>query len=172
MKSKIICVCFIIMSTITVGQTKIGTVDSEYIISLMPETTIVMNRSQAYGAKLDSSFSVKVKKYQLKVEDFKKNEKTLGVLAKQADYNEITEMEADIKKYQQNGSQLMQLKKNELMRPLYKKLSDAISVIAKAGGYSQILTITGNEFAYIDNKFDITELVIKNLGLKAPTATK
>jgi outer membrane protein len=138
----------------------------------MPEATIVMKRSQAYGAKLDSSFSVKVKKYQLKVEEFKKNEKSLGVLAKQTDLQELSDMEADIKKYQQNGSQLMQLKKNELMRPLYKKLSDAISVIAKADGYSQILTITGNEFAYMDNKFDITELVIKNLGIKVPTTTK
>ena len=172
MKSKIICICFIIINTITVGQTKIGTVDSEYIISLMPEATIVMKRSQAYGAKLDSSFSVKVKKYQLKVEEFKKNEKSLGVLAKQTDLQELSDMEADIKKYQQNGSQFMQLKKNELMRPLYKKLSDAISVIAKADGYSQILTITGNEFAYMDNKFDITELVIKNLGIKVPTTTK
>ena len=72
MKSKIICICFIIINTITVGQTKIGTVDSEYIISLMPEATIVMKRSQAYVSKLDSSFSVKVKKYQLKVEEFKK----------------------------------------------------------------------------------------------------
>lgn len=172
MKSKIICVCFIIMSTITVGQTKIGTVDSEYIISLMPETTVVMNRSQAYGAKLDSSFSVKVKKYQLKVEDFKKNEKTLGVLAKQADYNEITEMEADIKKYQLNAKKLMKIKSDELMRPLYKKLSEAIALVSKSENYTQILTISGNEFAYLDVNFDITELVIKSLGIEIPLAEK
>ena len=81
-------------------------------------------------------------------------------------------MEQDIKKYQDNGSKLMQLKQNELMRPLYKKLSDAIAEIAKANGYSQVLTTTGNQFAYIDNTFDITDLVIKKLGIKIPEPKK
>jgi len=40
--------------------------------------------------------------------------------------------------------------------------------VAKENGYTQILTITGNEFAYIDSKFDITELVLKNLGITIP----
>jgi outer membrane protein len=172
MKSKITCICITLFSIISVAQSKVGTIDSEYIISLMPETSIVLKRSQAYGAKLDSSFSVKVKEYQTKVETFKKNEKTLGVLAKQTDYQELTEMEADIKKYQQNANKLMQLKQNELMRPLYKKINDVISIVAKTEGYSQILTITGNDFVYIDKEFDITELVMKNLGIKAPEPNK
>ncbi|KGL63677.1 OmpH family outer membrane protein [Polaribacter sp. Hel1_85] len=172
MKSKIIFICIALLSSISIAQSKVGTVDSEFIINLMPETLIVTKNSQSYGARLDSSFSIKVKEYQTKVEAFKKNEKTLGALAKQADYKELTEMEADIKKYQQNGTKLMQLKSNELMRPLYKKLSDAIAVVAKQEGYAQVLTITGNEFAYIDNKFDITELVLKNLGIKMPEPKK
>ncbi|WP_282072230.1 OmpH family outer membrane protein [Polaribacter atrinae] len=170
MKSKIIFIAIAFLSTISIAQSKVGTVDSEYIIGLMPEAKIVLDRSQEYGAKLDSSFNIKVKTYQTKIEAFKKNEKTLGELAKQAEYKELAEMEADIKKYQQNGNQLMQLKQDELMRPLYKKLSSAIATVAKAEGYTQILTMTGNEFAYIDTKFDITELVLKNLGIAIPVA--
>jgi len=77
-------------------------------------------------------------------------------------------LEQDIKKYQKNGNTLMGLKRDELMRPLYTMLSQAIAVVAKENGYTQILTITGNEFAYIDSKFDITELVLKNLGITIP----
>ncbi len=172
MKLKIIGICAVLLSTISVAQSKVGTVDSEYIMNLMPETTIVLERSQSYGAKLDSSFSIKVEEYKTKVETFKKNEDTLGPLTKQAEIKEITEMENDIKKYQENGNKLMQLKREELMRPLYKKLSDAIALVAKNAGYTQILTITGNEFAYIDNDFDITELVLKNLGIEIPKATE
>ena len=62
----------------------------------------------------------------------------------------------------------MGLKRDELMRPLYTMLSEAIATVAKENGYTQILTITGNEFAYIDSKFDITELVLKNLGITIP----
>ena len=169
MKFKIICICIGLLSTVSIAQSKVGTVDSDYIMNLMPEAKIVLTRTQAYGAKLDSSFSIKLKEYQDKVSDYKKNETTLGDLAKNTSLKELAQMEADMKKYQQNGTQLMQLKKNELMRPLYKKLSDAISVVSKAENYSQVLTISGNEFAYIDNKFDITELVLKNLGIAIPT---
>ena len=171
MKSKIICIAFTLLSAISIAQSKVGTVDSEYIVSLMPETQVVLQRSQNYGAKLDSSFSIKVKSYQTKIETFKKNEKTLGELAKQAEYKELAQMEDDIKKYQQNGTKLMQLKQEELMRPLYKKLSDAISTVSKSSGYTQVLTISGNDFAYIDDSFDITKLVLNNLGIVEPKET-
>ena len=89
MKTKITCICITLFSIISVAQSKVGTIDSEYIISLMPETSIVLKRSQAYGAKLDSSFSVKVKEYQTKVETFKKNEKTLGFIS---DVGHVTQL--------------------------------------------------------------------------------
>lgn len=172
MKSKIIFICIALLSTVAIAQSKVGTVDSEYIITLMPETKIVAKRSQAYGAKLDSSFSIKLKEYQTKVDSFKKNEKTMEDTARKADYKELTEIEADIKKYQQNGNKLMQLKSEELMRPLYRKLSDAIGLVSKSENYTQVLTISGNKFAYIDSKFDITELVMNRLGIKIPVAEK
>ena len=98
MKSKIIFICIALLSTVAIAQSKVGTVDSEYIIKLMPETTIVAKRSKAYGAKLDSSFSIKLKEYQTKIDAFKKNEKTMEDAIRKADYKELAEMEADIKK--------------------------------------------------------------------------
>jgi outer membrane protein len=62
----------------------------------------------------------------------------------------------------------MRLKENELMKPLLTKLGKAISDVAIENGYTQILTLTGNEFAYIDPKFDITDLVMKKLNIKIP----
>lgn len=173
MKSKIIFICIALLSSISfLAQSKVGTIDSDYIVNLMPEAKIVVKRAQTYGAKLDSSFQIKLKEYQTKIEAYKKNEKTLGTLAKKTAVQELTSLESDIKKYQTNGQKLMQLKREELMRPLYKKLSDAITAVSKANGYTQILTITGNQFAYIDDKFDITELVMKKLGVKKPEPKK
>jgi len=168
MKSKITMVLIAFLSTVSIAQTKVGTIDSEYIVSLMPETKIVIERSQAYGAKLDSSFAIKVEKFQTKLKDFQDNQETLSDLMKKTKNKELAEMEADIKKYQQNGSQLMKLKQNELMRPLYKKLSEAINEVSIANNFTQVLTITGNQFAYVDDKFDITKLVMNKLGIKEP----
>ena len=172
MKLKITLLFIAFISSFSIAQTKTGTINNAYIVNLMPETKIVIKLTQDYGAKLDSSFSIKLKEFQTKVDLYKKNEKTLGILAKKADQKELYDMETEIKKYQKNGSTLMQLKRDELMRPLYKKLSDAIASVAKANGYTQILTITGNEFAYINNKYDITDLVMKSLGIKKPEPKK
>ena len=81
---------------------------------------------------------------------------------------EITIMEQEMKKFQDNGNKLMQLRQNELMRPLYDLLNSTIEAIAKENKYTQILTSTGNQFAYIDEKFDITQLVMDKLGVKEP----
>lgn len=172
MKSQLLILASFLMGTMLYSQNKLGTIDSDYIINLMPEAKIVIKMSQNYGKKLDSSFSIKLKEYQDKVTDFKKNEKEYGELMKKTIRNEIRDDELDIQKYQQNGKKLMQLKKNELMRPLYHKLNQAIGEIAKQNGYTQILTIQGNQFAYIDEKYDITELVMKKLQLKAPEIKK
>lgn len=172
MKFKITILFVAFISTLSIAQTKTGTIDSDYIIGIMPETKVVAERTQEYGARLDSLFSIKVTEYQAKVEDFKKTEKELGELMKKTLINELATMEQDLKKYQENGNKLMQLKQNELMRPLYKKLNDVISEISKENKYTHILTSTGNQFAFIDEKFDITDLVIAKLGIKIPEEVK
>ena len=58
------------------------------------------------------------------------------------------------------------------MNPLYKILGEAITEVAKAEGFTQVLTSSGNEFAYIDEAFDITEKVMAKLGVKIPPPSK
>lgn len=168
MKSKITILFIAFLSTISIAQTKTGTINSDYIINIMPEAKIVVKKTQEYGARLDSSFSIKMKEYQDKVADFKEKEKEMGDLMKKTMIKELTGLEQNMNQYQNNGKKLMQLKQNELMRPLYKKLSDAIKVVVKEHGYTHILTISGNEFAYVDEKYDITKLVMAKLGVKEP----
>tara|TARA_B110000503_G_scaffold82337_1_gene125647 strand:+ start:157 stop:675 length:519 start_codon:yes stop_codon:yes gene_type:complete len=172
MKSKITILLIAFISTVSIAQSKVGTIDSDYIMSLMPEAKIVMARTQAYGIKLDSSFAIKTQNYQARIDEFKSKEKEMGELMKKTLINEIAALEQDIKKYQTNGNKLMQLKQNELMRPLYKILNDAINIVSKENGYTQVLTSTGNQFVYIDVKFDITALVMAKLGVKEPAVKK
>lgn len=168
MKLKITLLFIALISNLTVAQTKTGTIDNDYIINLMPEAQTVIKMAQAYGKKLDSSFSIKMKDYQDKVADFKKKEKEMGELMKKTLIKELGALEQDIQKYQKNGNQLMQLKQSELMRPLYKKLNIAINEIVKENGFTHILDKNGNQFAYIDEKYDITKLVMAKLGVKVP----
>lgn len=170
MKLKITVLFIAFISTLTIAQSKVGTIDSEYIIGLMPESKIVIALTEAYGAKLDSSFSIKVEDFKAKLEDYKLKEKDMGELEKKTIQKELSGLDQDIQNYQKTGNTLMGLRRDELMRPLYTKLSKAISIVSKENGYTQILTATGNEFAYVDAKFDITELVLTKLEVVIPEA--
>tara|TARA_B110000240_G_scaffold112808_1_gene126621 strand:+ start:1692 stop:2210 length:519 start_codon:yes stop_codon:yes gene_type:complete len=170
MKLKITVLFIAFISTLTIAQSKVGTIDSEYIIGLMPESKIVIALTEAYGAKLDSSFSIKVEDFKAKLEDYKLKEKDMGELEKKTIQKELSGLDQDIQNYQKTGNTLMGLRRDELMRPLYTKLSKAISIVSKENGYTQILTATGNEFAYVDAKFDITVLVLTKLEVVIPEA--
>lgn len=168
MKFKIVVCIAILVNGVLFSQSKVGTVDSEYIVGLMPEKDIVLKRAGDYGAKLDTSLNVKMNDYEEKIKVFKLLPTSVADSIKRKKYTELLELEQEIQKYKQNGTQLMQIKRTELMRPLYSKLSKVIQEVAKANGYTQVLTLTGNEFAYIDKKLDITLLVLKEMGITPP----
>ena len=166
MNSKIIFLAAILLSTISFSQTKLGTVNSDLIIGKMPQMKSVLRRVENSGKKLDSSFSIKATEYQTKSQAFKEGQKTLSEADKKTKYQELISLEQDLQKFRVNGTKMMQLQREQYMRPLYKKLSEVISEVAKANGYTQILTTGGNEFGYIDERFDITQLVLDKLEIK------
>ena len=126
----------------------------------------VLHRVDNYGKKLDSSFQIKTKNYQAKIKEYKAVEKPYLMLIKKTKIQEITILEQEMAKFRKNGSTMMQLQRDDNMRPLYKKLSEVIAEVAKENGYTQVLTTNGNQFGYIDEKFDITTLVLDKLGIK------
>ena len=76
MKSKILFLAITLISTITFSQTKLGTVNSDLIIGKMPQMKNVLRRVENYGKKLDSTFQIKMKEYQTKIDAYKSVEKT------------------------------------------------------------------------------------------------
>ncbi len=166
MKLKITLIVALLITSFGFSQTKVGTVDTDFIMGKMPEMKDVLTRINSYGKQLDSTFQIKAKEYSEKIEAFKKVEKTLSEDDKKTKINEIAGIEQEMAKFRKNGSTLIQLRRDEFMKPLYKKLNTAIQQIAKAEGYTQILSTRGNDFAYIDDRFDITSKVLAKLGIK------
>ncbi|WP_440121515.1 OmpH family outer membrane protein [Tenacibaculum sp. Ill] len=166
MKLKITFILALFFIGFSNAQTKVGTVNSELIISKMPQMKGVLQRVENYGKKLDSSFQIKATEYKAKVDSFKAEEKIMTEDDKKTRFQELRTLEQEMGKFRQNGSAMMQIQKEQSLRPLYKKLSEVIAEVAKANGYTQVLTTTGNEFGYIDERFDITQLVLDKLGIK------
>lgn len=154
------------------AQSKTGTVDSEFILSKMPELTKVQEDLKAYNIKLETELKTKVDAYQQKVKEYQEKVASYTDPMKKTKQEEIIALENDIAKFRQNGSQLVQLEQNKLIQPLYQKIGKALEEIAKAEKYTQVFTITSSGLAYIDPNYDLTKKVMTKLGIKAEEPKK
>ncbi|MEJ6791933.1 MAG: OmpH family outer membrane protein [Lacinutrix sp.] len=147
------------------AQTKVGTVNINVIVTKLPEIDQVKAGINDYEKKLQNDLKLKLNNYEKEVTEANKNFATMTEDAKKKKQQDIFDLESDIEKFRQNAAQLVQLKQEELMRPLYKKVGDAVNVVAKEDKYTQVFTLDGNELAFVDPQYDITLKVAKKLGL-------
>ena len=148
-----------------IAQTKVGSIDIDFIMSKMPELTSVQEGVDAYGKTLEDELKGKVSTYDAAIKSYQEQESSLTILQRKEKQEAIIAMEEDINKYNQNATQLITLKRQELLQPLYNKIGVELEKIAKAEGYTQIFQRNTN-LIYTDNRFDLTLGVMKALGIE------
>lgn len=163
MNTKVLILVFLFTSIVS-AQTKVGTINTEYILSKMPEFEQVQKKLETYGKTLDTGLKEKFDEYQTKVKDYSEKEATYTDALKKLKQKDIMKLEEDIQKLRTNSSKLLQVRQDELLRPLYNKIGQEVEKIVKAEGFTQIFN-ENNSLIYIDPKFDITTKVMKSMGI-------
>ena len=156
---------FLFSSYTVSAQTKVGTVNINIIVSQLPELPQVKTGIENYEKQLQEELKVKLDNYTKEVEAANIAFATMDDEARKKKQQDIFNLETDIQKFRQNAAELVQLKQEELMRPLFSKVGQAVSEIAKQEKYTQIFTLDGNELAYIDPLYDLTLKVAEKLGI-------
>lgn len=146
-------------------ETKVGTIDVDFILGQMPEIEGVQKQVQDYKKELEVELQKKMKALEDGVKVYQTEEPSLTILQKKKKQDSLVAMENDIGKFQQNGNQLILIKQEEYMQPLYKKVGAALEKVAQAAGYTQVL-LRDNNVVYVDNRFDLTMAVLKELGIE------
>lgn len=162
---KLLKITFLFLCVTGFAQTKVGTIDVDFVISKMPELTTVQKQVEEYGKGLDANLQTKLNDYQAAIAAYTKAEANLTINQKKAQQDSILGMESDIQKFRQNGNQLIVLKQEEFLKPLYEKVGIALEIVAKAGAYTQVFT-RNNDVVYVDNRFDLTLAVLAQLGIE------
>lgn len=164
---KLLLSTFIILLTLTsYSQSKVGTVDSEYIISQMPELKQAQDALKAYNVELEGQLKEKVTNYETVLKAAEAKFESMTDTEKKAKQEEVVGLEKDITAFRNNATQLVQIKQGDLLRPLYAKIGEQVTVYAKANSFTQILnTSNNNSMAYLDPAFDITIEVAKGMGI-------
>jgi len=162
---KLLKIIFLFLCVTGFAQSKVGTIDVDYIIGQMPELSSVQKQVKDYGDGLDADLQKKLNAYQIAIDKYKIDEAGLTINQKRGRQDSIIAMETDIQQFQQNGNQLIVLKQEEYLKPLYEKIGIALEKVAQAEGYTQVL-MRNNDVVYVDNRFDLTLTVLKELGIE------
>ena len=147
------------------AQSKIGTIDAEYIISQMTESATVNAGMEDYNKELQADMETSIKDYEVLVKDYQATSTDMDEETKKEKEAKIIELENKIKGFRQRASVMMQVKRNELTGPLYQKIDAAMQEVVKAEGYTQIFHASDNGLAYSRVEDDITAKVMDKMGI-------
>ncbi|WBL26459.1 OmpH family outer membrane protein [Zunongwangia sp. HGR-M22] len=165
MKKFSVLITFLFLAIAANAQTKIGTIDAEYIISKMPEINNVNDGVKAYNESLQADVENAIQAYEGLIKNYQDSTAVFTEDVKKQRENQILGLENEIKQFRQRSQVMMQMKRNELTQPLYKKIDAAMQEVINEEGYTQIFHAGGGALAYSQQGSDITEKVMEKLGI-------
>ena len=174
MKIKLL-MCVFAMSTmgVTIAQElKIGYTNAEYLLGLLPEAKQIEADLRAYETQLQNQLKAKYQDLQTKIGDYQANEASYNELIKADKQRELTSLQESLQQFQTDAEQSLVTKRNQLLQPAVEKIGTAIQAVAEENSYSMVLSAGSPGFdvlLYASEKHDVSELVLKKLGIDPPS---
>jgi len=144
---------------------KLGYIDSNEILAMMPETDSLSKELQGYAEYLDQQMNTMAMEYQTKITNYQDNVATMSDLIRQTKEKEITDLQARIQAFQQSADQDLSTKQADLFNPLIEKVKNAISAVGRENGYTYILDVGAGAVVFFENGDNVLPLVKKKLGI-------
>ena len=155
-----------LLATTSVGfAQKFGHVNSNELLSIMPEKVQAEKDFQAYTQQLEEQLQKMSKELQAKYADYQANQPNMSEPIKKAKENEIRDMEGRIQEFRAGAEEDLAKKETELLEPIITKVKNAIEEVAKEGQYTYVFDSSAGFLLYAKDSEDIMSKVKKKLGL-------
>jgi len=146
---------------------KIGYINADEIIQLMPEADTIQTQLDDYQKSLYQNAQDQRNAFNDAVQKFYKDSTTMSPSLKEVKRQDLQKQLQDLSGLDQKIQNQFEQKRQELSLPLQKKLQTAIEDVANENGYTYILP--KEALIYMPPSGDIGPLVIKKLHLKEPS---
>ena len=159
----------LLVSAASMGQVKLGYLDSEALFTAMPERDSAIVKLEAYSAELQQQINVMREELQNKFQDY---QKTLATDAPAVRASKETELQAVQERINQNTEifqQDLMIMQRQLMEPIEEKMRTSIDKVSKANGITAVFdTAPGGPMLFHDPAAmtDLMPLVKADLGIK------
>ena len=155
------------LSLTSFSQQLIGHINSQDIISVMPEAATAQIELQQEVEDLQAQGQMMATEYESQLKDFQINQENMSDAIRNDKLKSLQDLEERITLFQQSAQQSIQLKEAELFEPILLKIQNAIDEVSKKEGYSYVFDIGGSvgSLVYKNDTHDITNLVKAQLNL-------
>ncbi len=147
-----------------VDPLKIGHINSNEILALLPDVKAADAQLQQYAKQLDDEIKRQYGEYQQKYAALM-SDTTLPKSVMEAKAQELASLESTITQLQQSSQDQMLQKKDELYQPILAKIDRAIQSVAKEQHYTYIIDASTGALVYGVDTYDITPYVKRKLGI-------
>ena len=149
------------------AQAKFAHVNSQEVITVMPEFTKAQQDLEAMYKKYQEEMQRTQEEFQKKYQEFLAQQDSLPKNIAERRQKELEDMVQRQQQFQQEVQQSMQQAQAEAMEPIEKKLNAAIEAVGKAEGVVYIFDVARTPIAYISaQSIDVTPKVKAQLGIK------
>lgn len=146
------------------AQQKIAIVNTQEVLSVMPDMKAAQSRLQELEQKYTAEMQTMQDEYQKKLEQYMKEKDKLSDAILKSREQELTDLQNRIQRSYQAMQQDMDNQQNTLMAPIQQKVVDAIKKVGDAGGYTYVMEAAVMLYTGA-NATDITADVKKKLGI-------
>lgn len=165
-KIVVIALCVLPLSLFA-QESKLGHVNSQEIISLMPEVANIEKEVDAVGKQYETEIAKMQEEYNNKIKEFQQKQDSMPEGIKKARVSEIQDLETRITTFRQQAYQEMQKKQQDLFVPIRDKVTKAINEVGVEGKFLYIFDLGSQAILYKSAaSVDVTASVKKKLGLK------
>jgi outer membrane protein len=156
------------------AQQKIGHINSVSILQAMPEfkqmSADIEKQKGSYQKALEGMYSDYEKK-QKDLQELSNNKATPDPII-ESKIQELQDLQKRIQDFESKANDDIQKLQQDKLKPINDKYLKAVKDVALASGYSYVLDVVSGAVAYFpENSDDVTELVMKKLGITALPAS-
>ncbi len=146
---------------------KFGHINSQELLTMMPERDSAQAELESYAQKLSDQLDVMNVEYNKKLQEYLAERDNLTELIRQTKEQDLSDLQQRIQAFEQTAQQDMQRKQQEVMQPIVEKAQNAIKSVAEQNDFTYIFDLAGGSLLYFSAQSeDILPLVKEQLGIQ------
>ena len=166
---KILLLLAIVLSVTSFAQKsqKMGHINSNELLMMMPENQQAQKALQQHSRELEDQSAAMQAELEQKYNDYLAKKDSLSPLIQKTKETELQDLNQRIQAFQQTAQKDLQVKQQELLKPIIEKARNAIREVAKENGYTYVFdTGTGALVYWPEDSDDLLPLVKTKLGIQ------